>query len=152
MTEKKEYKYSVSCSTEMKSTRGIEGERFGSDSKGMTSTLTVKFDDPADGTKLLGNAELINVIERVRHISITDVTRNLKLDFDSTDFETHEDSSEESEQKQLKDVDMGPKMYDEECSNCGGVAQVPESVHKIPKNKRYKASLCTKCYKELNPR
>lgn len=151
VTEKHEYKHSVSCSTELKKNIGREDGRFGSESIGMTSYLTVKFDDPKDAMELLGSGELVDVIEKVRHITVTDVSRNVQVEYIQgvPDFETAEEFVEDPNsdsakaEKMIKEEEGEKEQWEATCEKCA--KKYMRDYKPVEKKFRKAPYLCPDC-------
>jgi len=150
--EKTEFRHSVSCTTEFKRNQGRPDGVFGSESIGMNATITVRFDDPKDAMEMLGNPELVEVVEKVRHIATTNVARNVQLEYLlDTEFETHESEPVHGEDAHKLDGDGEEKgPWKTECEECGNEYDRPYK----PVSKEYRKSkyLCPPCYKKANPK
>lgn len=160
-TEKTEYKHGVSCSSELKRNLGRPDGSFGSESIGMSATVTVRFDDPEEVMKLLGNPKLVDVIEKVRHLTVTNVSRNVHLEYlEQPEFETPKlvDPKEDIDKAGTSENTNAPMPENDEnieswtvsCEECG--VDYQRKWKPVDKEFRKKPYLCNNCYKKKNPK
>ena len=148
-----EYRYSVSTPFEM-SVKRSDGD-YGSDGRTQSAFITVRFDDPAELSKLL-SAELIDGLEKLRKFTRQVVIEAAKAD-EGFQLMTGQESLEDSVNRQLAEQEPKPEPkndsyngtepeYTKICEECGSEFKSPYKP--VDKAFRKKPYLCDDCYKK----